>query len=372
MNRSKYIGSLVLKIAERCNLNCSYCYMYNHVDQSYLARPKFMSDATYDVMLERVKSFCMQNNTQMVLCYHGGEPTLVGVDKLRKFARKTREYLGDYLGGLKIQTNATLIDENWARMLKEERIGVGVSLDGPAEINDHMRVDHAGRGSHARVVQGIEHLKHQEMISSVLCVINPAHSGLAAYRHFRDLGFKRLVFLLPDISHDSKENWYGGMGETPVADYLIPIFDEWFQRDEKDVRVYPFWDIFTMLKHGECTSDTLGNPNLGYVIIETDGAIHPLDVFRVCEEGMIETGLNVHTHGFEDLSKGSPLLYEMLKDGLPLSETCRKCEEVEICGGGYVPHRYKKENGFDNPSAWCADLKKLLNHVYEKIGSYAV
>ncbi len=372
MAESEYIGSLVVKIAELCNLNCSYCYMYNHEDQSYLKRPKMMSMDTYDTLLRRIKDFCAAHQTQMLICFHGGEPFLVGVDRMREMARKAREYLGPYLGGLKVQTNATLMNDEWAQMLKEERIGVGVSLDGTAEINDAMRVDHAGRGSHAKVVRGIEYIKKHDIIGTVLSVIQPGHSGLEAYRHFRELGFQNIVFLFPDISHDSKDRWYGGLGKTPVADFLIPIFDDWFAEDDPKIRVYPFWEIFSLVTSGDPQSDAFGNPNLGYLIIDTDGAIQPLDVLRVCKDGMIESNLNVHQHGFDDLHLGAPLLYQMVKEGIPLCETCLSCAQLEMCGGGYVPHRYSESNGFDNPSAWCADIKKLLTHIHARACAYAV
>lgn len=365
------VASLVVKIAERCNLNCSYCYMYNQGDQSYLKRPKFMSPETYTNMLDCIKRYCAKRGSQISICFHGGEPMLVGPDRLQAMALEAREYLGGYLGGLKIQTNATLIDENWAKVLKRNRIGVGISMDGPKDINDMVRVDHAGRGSHDAIVRGLRYLQGEGIDCSILSVVNPGQAGADVYRHFRELGVKKILFLLPDVDRDRKEDWYGDRGPTPVADYLIPIFDAWMAEDDPEVKLHPFWDMLLLARHGHCRNDAFGNPPVTYLIIESDGDIQPLDVLRGCDESMVNTGLNVNTHSFDDIELQAPLLHKIMNGDIPLSETCQKCSYHDVCGGGYLPHRYSKENGFDNPSTWCDDIQKLYGHMLERLYSYA-
>src|SRR5207244_593271 len=106
----------------------------------------------------------------------------------------------------------------------------------------------------------------------------------------------------------------------------------------------------------------------GYLVIETDGTMHALDALRACEDGITESGLNVFEHGFDDLDKGMPLLHELVSEGIPLCSTCTSCAERKVCGGGYLPHRYSSANGFDNPSAWCDDILKLLLHIRTRTG----
>ena len=90
------IASLVVKVAERCNLNCSYCYMYNHADQSYLRRPVFMSDEVFDQLLVRIHEYCDRRpKHRMSLVFHGGEPMLIGAERFRRFTRLAREKLGE-------------------------------------------------------------------------------------------------------------------------------------------------------------------------------------------------------------------------------------------------------------------------------------
>jgi uncharacterized protein len=114
-------------------------------------------------------------------------------------------------------------------------------------------------------------------------------------------------------------------------------------------------------------TDTLGKATEDYLIIDTDGSILANDALKVCYDGAPESSLNVLHHSFDDLEKGDPLLFQLVNEGMPLCETCLACPELDTCGGGAVPHRYSRANGFLNPSVWCADLLKFLGHVRSTI-----
>jgi uncharacterized protein len=88
----------------------------------------------------------------------------------------------------------------------------------------------------------------------------------------------------------------------------------------------------------------------------------------VCEDGIARSGLNVRQLGFDDLALGLPLVHRAVHQGFPLCAHCLACPEREVCGGGYLPHRYARATGFDNPSVWCADILALVAHIRERIG----
>jgi uncharacterized protein len=367
------IDQIVLKIASRCNLNCSYCYIYNHEDQSWRERPRFISDEVFERTLVAIRQYCeRREDHQMQIVFHGGEPTLIGPERFDHLASRAKEELGGYLSSLCIQTNATLINDEWIDVLKCNDIGVGVSLDGPPEVHDAARVDHLGRGSYARTVEGLARLQEAGLEPNALSVVNPGYSGLDAYRHLRKLGINRFGFLLPDVSHDNKARFYGHLGATPVADFLIPIFDAWFAEDDPEIRVGPFWGLLRSMMGGSGDSDAFGNSQMGYLVVETDGSIEALDALRVCESGIAQSGLNVLRNGFDDLRLGLPLVHRAVHEGMPLPSLCEICHERDVCGGGYLPHRYSRANGFDNPSVWCADILRLFGHIRSQVGELAV
>ncbi|GAB4197061.1 MAG: hypothetical protein OHK0022_15070 [Roseiflexaceae bacterium] len=358
------ITHIILKVAELCNLNCSYCYMYHHEDTSYLLRPKFMSDEVFEHVLLRAKQYCeRRGGYRLSLELHGGEPTLIGAERLAGLAQRARAVLGDALQDICMQTNATLLDRRMIDVIKAERILVGVSLDGTPEIHDAVRVDHAGRGSHAAALRGIRLLQDAGLEPGVLSVVQPGADGLATYQYFRSIGITLMSYMMPDVSHDNKQQLYGQYGPTPVADYLLPIFDAWVREDNPRVRVKPFVGLVRMLLGGRTTDDTFGNPLLPYVVVETDGVIHGLDALRVCDQGIESSGLHVASHGFDDLHLGLPLVHKLVHEGIPLASSCRVCPEQQICGGGYIPNRYARANGFDNPSVWCQDILALIGHM---------
>jgi uncharacterized protein len=364
------IDGLIVKTVERCNLNCSYCYMYQHADQSYLRRPALMSEEVFEHLLARVKEYNDPlNGHQTSLIFHGGEPMLMGVERFRTFAALAQERLGKHLESIQMQSNATMVTDEWISALHEFGVMVGVSLDGPPEIHDMVRVDHSGNGSHARTVEGLLKLQDAGLLSGTLCVVNPAYAGDGIYRYFRSLGIKRMNFLMPDASHDEKEALYGKYGETPVADYLIPVFDDWYREDDPDVSVRLFEDMISTLMGGNVLTDIISNTASNYAVIDTDGTIQANDALKVCDEGVSETGLNVRENGFDDLAEGLPLLHRVLHEGVALCSQCRECPERDTCGGGYLPHRYSRAKGFDNPSIWCQDLLRIFSHVRENVNA---
>ncbi len=363
------IRSIVLKLAGRCNLNCSYCYVYNREDRGYLTRPKFISDETFDATLERIIEYCdVRPKHRMGLSFHGGEPTLIGPERFNQMAGRARETLGHRLSGMVMQTNATLLDDRWLEVIQKHQVRVGVSLDGPPEIHDAERVDHQGKGSYEKTIRGLRLLQQAGLKPGVLCVVNPSMPGLPIYRHFRDLGIRSIGFLLPDVSHDTKLQYYGGLGPTPVADYLIPIFDQWFEEDDPGVVVRVLRDLMLVLLGGSASTDSFGSGRLGYLVVETDGSIETLDALRVCEDGISKSGLTVHDHGFDQLTAGSPLVRQSLDEGFPVCAQCRACPEVSVCKGGYLPHRFSLRRGFDNPSVWCRDILALIEHIRSRTG----
>lgn len=362
-----FINSVVLKVASRCNLNCSYCYLYNHQDQTALKQPKYIDGIILDALLDRMAAHSGLHGHQMNITIHGGEPTLVGMDRFEKIIIRIRHVLGDRLNQLSMQTNAILIDHAWAKMIAQQDLSVGVSLDGPPSIHDIVRVTHNGLGSYENTVHGINHLKDAGVPVSILCVVNPDSDGLAAYKHFRALNINWINFLLPDVSHDSKVAFYG-KNPHPVADYLLPILDAWMAENDETVHIPLFWDLLSSLMGSTCGStDCFGNPKMNYVVVNTDGSIEPLDALKVCDNGLTRTKFNVLENSFDDLASSPSILADALNGNFKLCDKCKRCQFERTCGGGYLPHRYQRTNGFDNPSVWCEDILLILDRMLEII-----
>jgi uncharacterized protein len=362
----------VVKIASRCNLNCSYCYMYNKGDNSYLKQPKIMSAKTVDALLNRIYLHCEKYDIKkFIVCFHGGEPMLVGKDFFIKFDEKAKSIFGG--SGIELtlsmQTNAVLIDREWAHFFKKLNIYVSVSLDGDKQTHDQYRLDHKGRGSYDRTIAGIKYLMaaHESKRSvNTLAVININSDPIAQYWHFVNVGIKYFDFLLPDSNYDQLEVDFH-KESTQYADWLIKVFDVWFNhKGAERPRIRIFLDLINGVLGQESSTDALGNLDNGLLVIETDGGIEAVDVLKICGEGFTKNSKNVATHNFDEvIDEGLIDLYYF--SHTKLCGQCQACEVKDICGGGYLPHRYSSKNGFNNPSIYCKSLIKLIAHIQNAV-----
>lgn len=363
------LNMFVLKVAARCNLNCSYCYVYNKADSTWKQRSALMSDQTFEASLQRIRTHCLLTGQRdITLLFHGGEPCLLGSKRFDAWCNKASQLLnGVAATHFMIQSNGTLLNENWAHVLKKHQVRIGISMDGPRERHNMFRVDHKGRGSYDQVAQGLTVLCNAQIPFTLLSVIPLGSDPLSIHHHFASLGCNSISYILPDFSHDTITPVFQEYGPTPCADFLIPIFDDWWFNGTLDMRITNFWNMARLIMGGKSGIDSLGNKPLRFVFIETDGDIEGLDVLRVCKESMASTGLNVYGNDFFDITKSNVLHTQAIFRGMPLPNACQNCPEHNTCGGGYLPHRYLSKHGFNNASIWCKDLLKLFTHIRERL-----
>jgi len=260
----------VLKIAELCNLNCSYCYMYNKGDRSFRDRPKFMSREIASAVLTRIASYAVRRNLRTIaLALHGGEPLLAGREWMQWFLQEARriEAGGDFQFEIGVQTNATLLDSQWIEMLSAYGASIGVSCDGPEEWNDRERRDFDGRGSYQKVRTALELLAATPGVSwGVLTVVNPDAPPKAVLKHFVDLGAQAIEFIWPDYNHDNPPPWPPGK----MASYFCELFDYWYGLPSPP-EIRWFESAISLLLGGPSRIDALGPDPLTYITVESGG-----------------------------------------------------------------------------------------------------
>lgn len=359
-----------LKVASRCNLDCSYCYVYNHADTTWRTRPPLMSDEIFVTTIGRIREHCLSSGQEAVeITFHGGEPCLVGARRFGRWCEEARRRLSDIIDvKFCIQTNGTLITDEWIDALRRNDVIVGVSLDGPASINDVHRVDKRGRGSHARVERGIAALMDAGIDVGVLAVIQLGADGLGIHEHLTSLGFRMISYLLPHMPHEAMTHVRQAYGPTPCADYLMPILEAWWKYGTVDQEIALFLQMSRVILGGRSRLDLIGNSLLSFVFVETDGAISGLDTLKVGAHGLAETGLNVRDNRFIDIRAVSDLHRRAIFDGMPVPAACEGCRETLTCGGGHLADRFSVVRGFDNQSIWCDDLLALFGRVRELLG----
>lgn len=358
---SKYY---VLKVAGRCNINCTYCYMYNKGDESYRARPRVMPlDVAMQATARIIEYAKKEELPRAYLVLHGGEPLLVGKRWMEDFLTAVQAIRPAGIEiRMSVQTNATLLDSEWIEMFSRHGVHVGVSIDGPPEWHDQFRIGFDGRGTYDATRRGIDLLRESGASFGALAVANPGYDAARIYRHLRGLGITKFDFLWPDYNHDAPPPWPAGR----LAKFFIELFDAWYAEGNPHVELRWFESVMLLALGEGSLTEGIGGGAVSSVVVETDGSLQPLDVLRICGDSFTEVGLNVITDGVDELRRTG--LYQAgLRCQDSLSDTCRECRIVDICGGGYLPSRWSAERGFRNVNVHCADLYEVISYIMRRV-----
>jgi uncharacterized protein len=364
---------VVLKTAERCNLNCSYCYFFNGGDESYKKHPPFLrKDVVVDLVRFLNESVDRFKYSTIDIAFHGGEPTLQPIAQFKSMCSYLVNNISKGINLLfRIQTNGTLINEKWVEEFCNYNVSVGVSLDGPKEYNDIFRLDHKGKSSYELTKRGINLLNDGVSLGkinpiSALCVIDPTKDAKLIYRYFVDeLKFRKMDFLLPDYTHDNfDQNTVGSYFK-----YLRDLFDEWVSDNNPSIRIRFFESILNMMvgKQSSLTSVGYGIGSYDAITISSNGDISPDDTLRSASAGALMQSANIKSINLGDYFRMCNI-EGLSKQINQLPEKCTTCCWRKICRGGFPIHRYSSTNGFNNPSIVCEALKK----VYSKCGSFLI
>jgi uncharacterized protein len=352
----------IVKLNGRCNLACTYCYVYEMADASWRSKPKIMSAQTLDRTAGRIAEHATTHQLADVeVVLHGGEPLLCGVSFIDDAASRLRGALPAELGlSIRLQTNGTLLTTAVLDILLEHGVKVGVSFDGTARSHDARRVHADGRGGHHEVTTGLRLLAtepYTRVFSGVLCTIDVSADPVRTYEALAAFSPPRIDFLLPHANWQMRPA--AGHGQ-----WLAAAFDRWYEGAETRVRL--FEEIIRLLLGGQSTNEMIGLSPVALIVIDTDGSMEQVDTPKSAFPGAPATGMSVFAHSFDD-ALVLPSIAARQIGTRALADSCLACPVHKVCGGGYFPHRYRPDSGFRNPSVYCADLRYLISHIGRRI-----
>ncbi|MCU7618163.1 radical SAM protein [Chryseobacterium sp. PBS4-4] len=357
------INTIVLKVASRCNLNCSYCYVYNKGDETYKNKPKIFSIELNHILLKRILDYMNKYNINLyTIVFHGGEPLLAGIEYYKDFIRTYEEFF--FATGKTInfvmQTNGTLLDKEFTQALFELDISIGISMDTTEATNSRYRVYHNNKSSYNEIKNGIDLCNEIIGNAGILSVINVEDTPIDTYSHLRSLNVNYANLLFPDENHDTilLNDTRGKIGK-----WLTEMFDLWFFDKDNDKPEIPlFSTLIKLILAIPDGNDIMGKGFGGTMIIETNGDIETNDTLRVCKSGITKSDYNIKNDALDSI-KNIPLAELYYFAHHRLSQTCKDCILEDICAGGYLINRYSNKNGFNNESVYCQDIVKLVCHV---------
>ena len=357
---------IVLKIVQSCNLNCTYCYVYNRGDESWLTRPDRISEEVTRRLSERIAEQCAKHGLRkFTVEFHGGEPLLIGKEKLRSIieeleSRRHPEVRYQYV----MQTNGLLLSEDWLALLEELDIEFGISLDGPPEVMDAYRVGKNGKGITQKLLDKITRLRAEtetfaKLHAGCLCVVNPQAHGSDLVRWFSANGFDRFDFLLPDGNYVNFPAGWAGV--EPFKEFLLDAYETWLALDADAPRIRLFQTMLLNLLGSDPRLDALGGKLGALCVVETDGSIGILDTLRLCGEPYSKDTLNIFDHPL-DAHAEHYRLAELEK----VPDQCSTCPQLKGCRGGYLPHRFDGTD-FNHPSIYCDALFALSERMTQTL-----
>ena len=361
-----------------CNLACKYCYYLEKNKLYPIAQRHLMSDEMLELFTrEYIEA---QTMNQVLFTWHGGEPLLRSIDFYRKALSLQQKYAGGRHIDNVIQTNGTLLTDEWCEFFAQNHWLVGISIDGPQPDHDHYRLTAAGKPSWKKVMQGVKLLKKHGVEWNAMAVVNAynANHPLEFYRFFKENGCQFLQFT-PVVErltrHEDGRTLASladkdeiSLSEASVAPeqwgyFLCAIFDEWVRKDVGKI----FVEIFDCtlanwmgISPGICAySKECGHAG----VMEHNGDVYSCDHFVFPE---YKLG-NIRDHSLIDMLYGEQQQeFSRLKHS-SLPRQCKECDMEFACHGECPKNRFMKDKYGDSGLNY---LCPGYYHYYQHVAPY--
>jgi len=311
---------------------------------------------TLETLERLVDTYLFYSYPNSTFAFQGGEPTLAGLrffEKLIEF-QKERGRGGQNVSN-SLQTNGILLDDDWCRLLAEYNWLVGVSLDGPEEINDLYRYNKEGRGAWKKVIQSIERLQKHKVDFNILCVASQANveKPRDLYRFFRSLGVDNMQFIpLAEFSPGGEPLPYTIAAEQ-YGRFLVELFDVWWP-DRRKTRIRFFDNLAEAVAGQKPSTCAMHETCDSYVVVEYNGDVFPCDFFV---EKDWKLG-NVAIDSWAEIARRTRRYQFASKKTLAHPE-CTVCEYQSICHGGCPKLRHGPHRRFEDLDYFCAAYKMI-------------
>ena len=357
------ISSLLIKPASAvCNLDCEYCFYLDRAADPYSALPA--RRMTLETLERLVDTYLFYSYPQSTFAFQGGEPTLAGLPFFEKLVEFQQQHgRGGQSVANALQTNAVLIDKNWCDLFRTYHWLLGVSLDGPEEVNDLYRFNKEHHGTWKRVMQSIELLQANKVEFNILCVLNAANveKPKEIYRFYRKLGIDNVQFI-PLAEFDGNGNRLP-FTITPeqYGRFLCEVFELWWPERRK-MRIRFFDNLAEAIagqKPGSCTMHETCD---SYVVVEYNGDIYPCDFF-------VETPWklgNITVDSWGEIARRTKRYNFAGKKTLAHRE-CQVCEYQSVCHGGCPKFRHGPNRRFEDLDYFCAAYKMIFGRAVEPL-----
>lgn len=362
-----------------CNLDCDYCY-YLEKDALYPGKKFNLSSfrMNEEVLEKLIRDFITSQPQQTIeFVWHGGEPTLLGIEYFRKALTLQKKYAGEKEILNSFQTNGTLITDEWAEFLAENHFLCGLSIDGPKKFHDNHRRFPNGQGSWEKVVECARLFRKHGVEFNTMSVVNASNSKEPAtvYEFLKSIGSRFMQFtpiaeriaLDPANPLSIVDNRYNkatavmeeNVSATDWGNFLCRIFDIWVKNDVGTYFVN-YFDNTLAAYAGQHPSLCSMAPYCGCSLaVEHNGDVYTCDHF-VFEDYKLG---NIFEKNIAEMAKSDQQLFFEQRKQDTLSRQCRNCPFIKACGGDCPKNRFVKNEDGESVSCLCEGFRMFFNHT---------
>jgi uncharacterized protein len=353
-----------------CNLSCAYCYFLDK--KALYPGSKFcMSDEVLENYIQQL--IAAHRSPQVTVAWQGGEPTLMGIDFYRRAIELQEKYRKPGMNFENtMQTNGTLLDDEWCQFFKENNFLIGISIDGPRELHDIYRVDKKGEGSFDRVMRGLRLLQKHGVEYNVLTTVNRINADhpLEVYRFLRDEAGVDWIQFIPVVERINEEGYTIYQKGDTVSDrsvqpeqfgsFLSRIFDEWVRNDVGKLFVQTFEASarrWLGLPSGMCVFEETCGAGL---VLEHNGDLYSCDHFvepdyllgNIMEKEISELAASEKQYRFGQDKRNT------------LPKVCCECDVLFACMGECPKNRFLvTSTGEPGLNYLCKGWKAFFHHI---------
>ena len=343
-------------VGARCNLRCSYCYYIDKANIYGSDEKTVMNDETLENCIKQ--HFSASSGDTVLFTWHGGEPLLAGIDFYKKALFIQKKHLPEGKNVLNgIQTNGTLITNEWCEFFAANGFVVGISMDGPPVFHDVMRYTSNKRGSFEKTFDGYKLLREYGINAEILCVVSASNVKypLVIYDFFKSLGVNYITFL-PFVE---KNNSCESVPALAFGHFLAAVFDEWVKNDIGVVKIQIFEEALRTAFNQEHSLCIFRERCGGVPVIEHTGDFYPCDHF--VDKDRLFGNINEHSLDYFLNHPEQKVFGDVKLNTLP--QYCLKCEVRQMCHGECPKNRFiTSPDGEQGLNYLCEGYKYFFKH----------
>lgn len=353
----KNITALIKPSSHLCNLKCEYCFYCDEVNNRIDKGSSYMTLDTAENIIKKVYNYC-DNSSNVNFMFQGGEPLLSGVEFFEFFSEKANVLNQKKLTlNFSLQTNGTLITEDYCKIFKKYNYLIGVSLDGPEEIHNMYRGD-----SYKQVISGIELLKKHSINFNIISVITSLNDPYKLFEFYVSNNFLdvQLIYCLDELNSQNSDYV---LKPQELSRFKKRFFNKWisFLKSGNEMNVREFNNLAMYLRSGQYEQCGFLGKCTPQLVIESDGTVYPCDFYCLDDYKC----LNINDCELEDLLMCDGMC-NFINHTEPLNSLCASCEVKHLCNGGCKRYR----SLYNSLGGYCPQRDFLTNSVPKLLDFY--